>query len=127
MALKSEAQLEKLSAELKKNKSLRDDAAKHLDSKVTFQVHDKKGETVLWCLNAKKGEEVTLEKLKDTDDPEADIKVRIDDINLRKLIRGKQSAQRLFMTGKLKIKGNVMKAAYIEKLLKFAAPESSKL
>ncbi|QPG73896.1 hypothetical protein FOA43_001211 [Brettanomyces nanus] len=126
MTLKSSTQLENLAEQLSQNQSLSKDTAKNLDSNVSFEVFNKKGEKEFWRLNAKKGEKVILKKASGDAD-EADIRIRIDDLNLRKLIRGKQSAQRLFMTGKLKIKGNVMKAAYIEKLLKFAGPQGSKL
>lgn len=38
--------------------------------------------------------------------------------NFSKLIEGKANAQKLFMGGKLKVKGDVMKATKIEPVLK---------
>ncbi len=130
MTLKSTAKLENLSRNLADNNTLAEEAAKKLDSNVSFDVFNKKGEKVKWILHAKKGKKVELTKLGNSDSQsaeESDIRIRISDLNLIKLIRGKQSAQRLFMAGKLKIKGNVLKAAYIEKLLKYAGQEKAKL
>ena len=130
MTLKSTAKLENLSRNLADNNTLAEEAAKKLDSNVSFDVFNKKGEKVKWILYAKKGKKVELTKFGNSDSQsaeESDIKIRISDLNLIKLIRGKQSAQRLFMAGKLKIKGNVLKAAYIEKLLKYAGQEKAKL
>ncbi len=130
MTLKSTAKLENLSRNLADNNTLAEEAAKKLDSNVSFDVFNKKGEKVKWILYAKKGKKVELTKLGNSDSQsaeESDIRIRVSDLNLIKLIRGKQSAQRLFMAGKLKIKGNVLKAAYIEKLLKYAGQEKAKL
>ncbi len=130
MTLRSTTKLEYLSKSLANNHALAGETSKRLDSDVSFDVFNKKGEKARWILHAKKGEKVELNKLKNTDNQsegQSSIRVRIDDLSLTKLIRGKQSAQRLFMSGKLKIKGNVMKATYIEKLLKYAAPEKANL
>lgn len=40
--------------------------------------------------------------------------------NFGKLVEGKANAQRLFMGGKLKVKGNVMKATKLDPVLKKA-------
>lgn len=42
----------------------------------------------------------------------------LSDVEWAKLISGKANAQKLFMSGKLKIKGDVMKATKIEPILK---------
>ena len=42
------------------------------------------------------------------------------DSDFGNLVAGKGNAQKLFMSGKLKIKGNVMKATKIEPILKKA-------
>lgn len=44
--------------------------------------------------------------------------------NFGKLIDQKANAQKLFMSGKLKVKGNVMKATKLEPILKKARPQS---
>ncbi|KAG7820736.1 hypothetical protein KL928_000820 [Ogataea angusta] len=122
---KSTKLLTKLSEALESNESLRKEALKSLNSLVSFEINDKKtGETQYWVLDAKS--DGTLKKTDKVAD-DAEIKIKIGDLQLRKLIDGKASAQKLFMTGKLKIKGNVMKAANVEKLLKFVGPEKAKL
>ncbi|KAG7813107.1 hypothetical protein KL921_000653 [Ogataea angusta] len=122
---KSTKSLTKLSEALESNESLRKEALKSLNSLVSFEINDKKtGETQYWVLDAKS--DGTLKKTDKVAD-DAEIKIKIGDLQLRKLIDGKASAQKLFMTGKLKIKGNVMKAANVEKLLKFVGPEKAKL
>lgn len=42
----------------------------------------------------------------------------LSDAEFGKLIAGKSNAQKLFMSGKLKIKGDVMKATKVEPILK---------
>jgi len=47
----------------------------------------------------------------------ADVTLSLSDENFGKLVAGKTKAQSLFMSGKLKIKGNVMKATKMEPIL----------
>lgn len=124
---KSKSSLEKLSKALETNKSLQKETHEKLNADVVFEISSKGSKTpVVWFLQSKDAGHVQLGTAQG-ELPAADITIKVDDVNLRKLIHGKQSAQKLFMMGKLKIKGNVMKASYIEKLLKFAGPEKSKL
>ncbi|GMM30270.1 hypothetical protein DAMA08_030150 [Martiniozyma asiatica (nom. inval.)] len=125
---KSYAALTSLSKILNANESLRKQTHEKLNANVAFVVHSKKeGKEMVWSLRGKE-DKVTLSQEKSLSDVgNVDITINIDDLNLKKLIGGKQSAQKLFMTGKLKIKGNVMKASFIEKLLKFAGKEKAKL
>lgn len=48
----------------------------------------------------------------------------LSDDNFAKLISQKANAQKLFMSGKLKVKGNVMKATKLEPILKKAQPKA---
>lgn len=124
---KSKSSLEKLAKALQTNQSLQKETHEKLNADVVFEISGKGLKTpVVWLLRSKDAGGVQLATA-EGERPPADITIRVDDVNLRKLIHGKQSAQKLFMTGKLKIKGNVMKASYIEKLLKFAGPEKAKL
>lgn len=45
------------------------------------------------------------------------VELRLSDEDFGKLVMGKAKAQGLFMSGKLKIKGNIMKAAKLEPIL----------
>ncbi|KAK9453756.1 SCP2 sterol-binding domain-containing protein, partial [Dipodascopsis uninucleata] len=57
----------------------------------------------------------------------ADIVLTLSDENFGKLIDGKANAQKLFMAGKLKVKGDMMKATKAEAVLKTAQTKKSKL
>ncbi|GMG22248.1 unnamed protein product [Ambrosiozyma monospora] len=130
ISFRSEPLLNQLSKTLDSNQSLRKEAIQSLSSKISFEVTTKKngGSSQFWLLDAENdGNLKHIAEPPSSDDESIGIRIKITDPDLRKLIAGKTSAQRLFMTGKLKIKGNVMKAAYIEKLLKFASPVKSKL
>jgi putative sterol carrier protein len=48
------------------------------------------------------------------------VTLSLSDDDFTKLITGKANAQRLFMSGKLKVKGDVMKATKMEPILKKA-------
>ena len=48
------------------------------------------------------------------------VTLNLKDEDFGKLINGKANAQKLFMSGKLKIKGDVMKATKMEPILKKA-------
>lgn len=47
------------------------------------------------------------------------------DEDFGKLVEGKANAQRLFMSGKLKVKGDVMKATKLDPILKKAQSKAS--
>lgn len=48
------------------------------------------------------------------------VTLQLSDADFAKLIDGKANAQKLFMSGKLKVKGDVMKATKMEPILKKA-------
>ncbi|KAJ4396690.1 hypothetical protein N0V93_000911 [Gnomoniopsis smithogilvyi] len=49
-----------------------------------------------------------------------DVTLSLSEADFQSLVSGKGNAQRLFMSGKLKIKGNVMKATKLDPILKQA-------
>jgi putative sterol carrier protein len=51
----------------------------------------------------------------------------LNDSEFAKLVAGKANAQKLFMSGKLKVKGNVMAATKLDPILKKAQGAQSKL
>jgi putative sterol carrier protein len=53
-------------------------------------------------------------------DPTRLVALSLSDEDFGKLVGGKTQAQRLFMSGKLKVKGDVMKATKMEPILKKA-------
>lgn len=54
----------------------------------------------------------------------ADVTLQLSDEDFGKLVTGKTQAQRLFMAGKLKIRGDIMKATRAEGVLKKAQTEA---
>jgi putative sterol carrier protein len=122
--------LTQLANTLSKDKSLQKETHDKLNATVLFTVTNKKNKKQMkWRLYSKDKDVKLVEEKENTNDGDlpTDISVTLDDVQLHKLIIGKQSAQKLFMTGKLKIRGNVMKASFIEHLLKRAAPLKAKL
>jgi putative sterol carrier protein len=55
------------------------------------------------------------------------VTLSLSDDEFGKLIAGKANAQRLFMSGKLKVKGDVMKATKMEPILSKARAVQAKL
>jgi putative sterol carrier protein len=55
------------------------------------------------------------------------VTLSLSDEDFGKLVAGKANAQRLFMGGKLKVKGDVMKATKMEPILKKAQAVKAKL
>lgn len=55
------------------------------------------------------------------------VTLSLSDDDFGKLVSGKANAQRLFMGGKLKVKGDVMKATKMEPILKKAQATKAKL
>ncbi|CDK26321.1 unnamed protein product [Kuraishia capsulata CBS 1993] len=123
MSFKTTAPLNGLAKALESDKALRSSSIKQADSVIQFVVKNKEGETKAWKLDLK--EAGTLKEISEPSD--ADISIAVKDADLNKLINGKTSAQKLFMSGKLKVKGNVMKAAIVEKILQKAKPPKAKL
>ncbi|EXJ87423.1 hypothetical protein A1O3_04383 [Capronia epimyces CBS 606.96] len=80
-----------------------------------FKLKNKKGQEEAWYLDLKetgkvgKGEAPAGKK--------ADVTLLLSDDDFGRLVSGKAKAQSLFMTGKLNIKGNVMKATKLEPVL----------
>jgi len=50
----------------------------------------------------------------------ADVTLSVGDEEFGKLVKGEANAQKLFMSGKLKVKGDVMKATKLDPILKKA-------
>lgn len=80
-----------------------------------------KGEAKLWVLDFKK--DGTVKKVTGKV-PKSDIHLTLKDKDFVKLINNEANPQRMFMGGKLKIKGNLMKAASIEPFLREVDPRT---
>lgn len=84
-------------------------------------LRNNKGQTKSWLLDFKK--EGNVKKL-DGKPPKADIQLTMSDKDFVKLVNQEANPQQLFMSGKLKIKGNIMKAASIEPFLRSVDPRA---
>ncbi|KAJ5902770.1 hypothetical protein N7495_003298 [Penicillium taxi] len=85
---------------------------------VSFNIKNSSGEESAWYLDLKKNGEVGHGAAPANTKP--DVTLSLSDEDFEKLVSGKANAQRLFMGGKLKIKGNIMKATKMEPILKKA-------
>lgn len=83
-----------------------------------FTLANKEGKKELWALDLKDKGTVSKIAAGDPVFKSADITINVLDVNFKKLATGKANAQKLFMSGKLKVKGNVMKATVLEDVLK---------
>ncbi|GHJ88073.1 hypothetical protein NliqN6_4475 [Naganishia liquefaciens] len=80
-----------------------------------LNIKNKEGKEVSWVIDAKEKGEVTKGAAK-----KADCTISMSDDTFAQLADGKQNAQKLFMTGGLKVKGNIMLATKLDSLLKTA-------
>ncbi|CAM9014292.1 unnamed protein product [Wickerhamomyces anomalus] len=121
-AFKSEPIFEGIEKQLKTNTEQTNKLTK---SVIVFNLKNKKNETKAWTLDLKNNGSLTSSKPEDFDS--ADLVITLKDLDFKKLVAGKSNSQKLFLGGKLKVKGDVMKAANIESILKSVAPVPSKL
>ncbi|OBT49693.1 hypothetical protein VE04_09902 [Pseudogymnoascus sp. 24MN13] len=106
-AFPSSEAFDAINASLQSDDAERKNAIKAGQSVFAFTLKNKAGETDSWHIDLKKDGVVN----KGLGDKPTDF---------GKLVAGKANAQRLFMSGKLKVKGDVMKATKMEPILKRA-------
>ncbi|PGH12862.1 hypothetical protein AJ80_06571 [Polytolypa hystricis UAMH7299] len=114
----SSAAFDAINSTLQSSDADRAEAIKSAKAIFSFSLTNDKGETENWYLDLKDkgvvGKGVAPEGAK------ADVTLVLSDADFGALVSGKANAQRLFMGGKLKIRGNVMKATKMEPILKKA-------
>ncbi|KAK8089903.1 hypothetical protein PG997_004864 [Apiospora hydei] len=111
----SSAAFEAINSALNSSEADKKDAIKQGNAVFAFTLKNKAGETDSWHIDLK--EKGTVEKgLGD----KPTVTLMLSDEDFGKLVTGQGNAQRLFMSGKLKIKGDVMKATKMEPILKKA-------
>lgn len=85
---------------------------------IVITLKNKEGKDQSWVLDLKnKGEISKVDK-----PPKNDVQLLLKDADFVKLANGKANGQKLFMNGKLKVKGNMMKATAIESVFKSIDP-----
>lgn len=101
------------------DKSKTQEAIKGVNAVIVITLKNKEGKDQSWVLDLKK--EGTLTKVEGSV-PKGDVQLLLKDADFVKLANGKANGQKLFMNGKLKVKGNMMKATAIESVFKKLDP-----
>ncbi|KAM9915994.1 hypothetical protein OXX59_010284, partial [Metschnikowia pulcherrima] len=86
---------------------------------IVITLKNKEGKEQSWVLDLKKEGTVT----KADSAPKNDVQLLLKDADFVKLASGKANGQKLFMNGKLKVKGNMMKATAIDSVFKSIGPK----
>ncbi|KAF8254039.1 oleate-induced peroxisomal protein-like protein POX18 [Wilcoxina mikolae CBS 423.85] len=98
------------------------DFIKRANGIFVFTLKNDAGETASWTIDLKDEGTITVGA-----EEKRDVQLLLADADFQKLVDGKAQAQRLFMSGKLKVKGDVMKATKVEIVLKNAKKSVAKL
>ncbi|CAG7916275.1 unnamed protein product [Penicillium olsonii] len=121
----SSAAFDVINQTLQSSEADRKDALDKAKAIVAFNLKNDKGEEAAWYLDLKNKGEVGQGLA--PQGGKADVTLNLSDADFAQLVAGKANAQRLFMGGKLKIKGNIMKATKMEPILKKAQGAKPKL
>ncbi|RCK67111.1 Oleate-induced peroxisomal protein POX18 [Candida viswanathii] len=101
------------------DKAKAQEAVKAVNAIIVITLKNKEGKEQSWVLDLKK--DGTLAKV-DGAAPKGDVQLILKDVDFVKLANNKVNGQKLFMNGKLKVKGNMMKATAIEAVFKKLDP-----
>lgn len=124
-AFKSDPTFNQIAKTLSGDASLAKKLVKQTQSVIIFHIKSKKvPQPKHWRLDLKSNSP-SLTSTKDGD--KADLEISVSDLDFKKLVDGKTNAQKLFLGGKLKVKGDVSKAGAIEKVLSSIRPAKAKL
>ncbi|KAI9682884.1 MAG: hypothetical protein M1829_006320 [Trizodia sp. TS-e1964] len=117
-AFPSSVAFDLISSSLSANDAERREAVKRGAAVFAFTLKNKAGATESWYLDLKSKGVVS----RGTGPPgiKPDVTLSLSDEDFGKLVNGKANAQRLFMGGKLKVQGDVMKATRMEPVLRKA-------
>lgn len=108
---------EQLEEALKDN-TIKQKAIAGVKAVLVLTLKNKKGEEQSWVLDLKN--EGSIKKVDSI--PKGDAQLILKDVDFVKLANGKANGQKLFMNGKLKIRGNMMKATSLESVFKNIDP-----
>jgi len=117
-AFPSSAAFDAIASSLSSSPADAKDAIKKAQTVFAFTLKNTAGETDSWYIDLK--ESGTVGKGAAPEGKKAGVTLSLADKDFASLIAGKANAQKLFMAGKLKIKGDVMKATKMEPILKKA-------
>ena len=112
------AQLFDVLGDALKDNQLKAKAIKDVKATLVITLKNKEGKEKSWLLDLKnEGTVKTIDSI-----PKSDVQLILKDADFVKLANGKANGQKLFMNGKLKVKGNMMKATAIESVFKAVDP-----
>ncbi|KAI9376050.1 SCP2 sterol-binding domain-containing protein [Aspergillus egyptiacus] len=114
----SSAAFDVINSTLQADEAERKDAIAKAQTVVAFTLKNKDGKEESWYLDLK--EKGVVGKGAAPPGKKADVTLVLSDADFGSLVSGSANAQKLFMGGKLKIKGNIMKATKMEPVLKKA-------
>lgn len=101
-----------------KDESIKKKAINGVKAVIVITLKNKEGKDQSWVLDLKKDGSIS----KVDTPPKSDVQLLLKDADFVKLASGKANGQKLFMNGKLKVKGNMMKATAIESVFKSIDP-----
>ncbi|KUI72988.1 Fatty acid-binding protein [Cytospora mali] len=116
----SSAAFEAINESLNSSEADKKDAIKQGNGVYAFTLKNAAGETESWHIDLKSEGKVSKGLGEKPDEYDFPVTLTLSDADFGNLVAGKGNAQRLFMSGKLKIKGNVMKATKLDPILKKA-------
>ncbi|KAM9909739.1 hypothetical protein OXX59_002103 [Metschnikowia pulcherrima] len=102
-----------------KDEAIKRKAIAGVKAVIVITLKNKEGKEQSWVLDLKKDGTVT----KADSAPKNDVQLLLKDADFVKLASGKANGQKLFMNGKLKVKGNMMKATAIDSVFKSIGPK----
>ena len=102
-----------------KDEAIKKKAIAGVKAVIVITLKNKEGKEQSWVLDLKKDGTVT----KADSAPKNDVQLLLKDADFVKLASGKANGQKLFMNGKLKVKGNMMKATEIDSVFKSIGPK----
>ncbi|KAL8907797.1 MAG: hypothetical protein Q9207_001200 [Kuettlingeria erythrocarpa] len=114
----SSAAFDAINSSLQSDDAERKDAVKKGNAIFAFTLKNKEGQEESWHIDLK--DQGAVGKGPAPEGKKADVTLQLSDEEFGKMVAGKTQAQRLFMSGKLKVKGDVMKATKMEPVLKKA-------
>ncbi|KAH3674925.1 hypothetical protein WICMUC_002945 [Wickerhamomyces mucosus] len=121
MVFKSDEGFKQIEQVLSTNESLAKDLVKKTKAIIVFTVKNKQSETKHWKLDLKSSSP-TLKRLDKVET--GDLNISLNDLDFKRLVDGKANSQKLFLSGKLKVKGDLTKASSIESILKAIKPKA---
>ncbi|OJJ41980.1 hypothetical protein ASPZODRAFT_137598 [Penicilliopsis zonata CBS 506.65] len=117
-AFPSSAAFDVINSTLQADEAERKDTVNKAKAVVAFTLTNADGKQESWYLDLK--DKGVVSKGAAPEGGKADVTLILSDADFGSLVSGKANAQRLFLGGKLKIKGNMMKATKMEPILKKA-------